>query len=136
MDDFNLKYSRQRFVANTLENMLLLIEQGIDGVYFRDGAELANLLDNTALEVYVYAFKSFEESERERITKTAAALADSFKWIFRWSRSLSPYDIRRAKHCFKVAAELVEELRCKSSCNTLQKCKRFNQAVDAYTAIK
>lgn len=137
MDDFNLKYSRQRFVANALENMLLLIEQGLDGVYYRDNNGLANTLDDAALEVWAYTFKSFEESElKERIKKTATALADSFKGVFRFYRSISPYDIRRAKSTFKQAAELVDALRCKSSCNTLQKCKQLNKAVDAYTTIK
>ena len=136
MDDFNLKYSRQRFVANSFENMLLLIEQGIDGVYFRDDKELANLLDNAALDIYVYALKAFGESElEERIKKTAAALGDSFKDIFRCG-ALSPYDVRRAKSWFKAAALFVDELRCACSLNTLTKCKQLNKALDAYAATK
>ena len=77
---FNSNYTRYVVVANALENMLLLIEQGLDGVYFRDNNALANTLDDAALEVWAYTVKSFDDSElKERIKKTATALGDSFK---------------------------------------------------------
>ena len=137
MNDFNLKYSRQRFVANALENMLLLIEQGLDGVYYRDNNGLANTLDDAAIEVWAYTFKSFDDSElKERIKTTATALSDSFKRVFRFYRSISPYDIRRAKRTFKQAAELVAELRGPLVINWDKTQKQLIKAVDAFTTIK
>lgn len=134
---FNIDYTRRVVVANALENMLLLIEQGLDGVYYRDNNGLANTLDDAALEVWAYTVKSFEESElRERIKKTAAALADSFKYVFRWNRSISPYDIRRAKRCFKQAAELVVELRGPLVINWDKTQQQLSKAVDDFTTIK
>ena len=134
---FESDYTRRVVVANALENMLLLIEQGLDNDYYRDNNGLANTLDDAALEVWAYTFKSFEESElKERIKKTATALGDSFKRIFRWNRSLSPYDIRRAKRTFKQAAELVAELRGPCVLNWNKTQKQLVKAVDAYTAIK
>lgn len=134
---FNVDYTRRVVVANALENMLLLIEQGLDGVYYRDNNGLANTLDDAALEVWAYTVKSFEESElRERIKKTAAALADSFKYVFRWNRSISPYDIRRAKRCFKQAAELVVELRGPLVINWDKTQQQLSKAVDDFTTIK
>ncbi len=134
---FGTDYTRRVVVANALENMLLLIEQGLDGVYYRDNNGLANTLDENALEVWAYAVKSFEEPElKERIKKTATALADSFKWVFRFYRSISPYDIRRAKRTFKQAAELVAELRGPLVLNWDKMQKQLVKAVDAYTTIK
>lgn len=134
---FGTDYTRRVVVANALENMLLLIEQGLDGVYYRDNNGLANTLDDAALEVWVYTFKSFEESERkERIKKTATALGDSFKRVFRFYRSISPSDIRRAKRTFKQAVELVAELRGPFVINWDKTQEQLNKAVDAYTTIK
>lgn len=134
---FNSNYTRHVVVANALENMLLLIEQGLDGVYYRDNNGLANTLDDAALEVWAYTFKSFEESElKERIKKTATALGDSFKRVFRFYRSISPYDIRRAKRCFKQAVELVAELRGPLVINWNTAQKQLSKAVDAFTTIK
>ena len=134
---FNSNYTRYVVVANALENMLLLIEQGLDGVYFRDNNGLANTLDDAALEVWAYTVKSFDDSElKERIKKTATALGDSFKGVFRFYRSISPYDIRRAKHTFKQAAELVAELRGPLVINWDKTQKQLNKAVDAFTTIK
>lgn len=134
---FNPNYTRYVIVANALENMLLLIEQGLDGVYYRDNNGLANTLDDAALEVWAYTVKSFDDSElKERIKKTATALGDSFKWIFRWNRSLSPYDIRRAKRTFKQAAELIAELRGPLVINWDKTQKQLDKAVDAFTTIK
>lgn len=134
---FNSNYTRYAVVANALENMLLLIEQGLDGVYFRDNNALANTLDDAALEVWAYTVKSFDDSElKERIKKTATALADSFKGVFRWNRSISPYDIRRAKRIFKQAAELVAELRGPLVINWDKTQKQLDKAVDAFTTIK
>lgn len=134
---FETDYTRRVVVANALENMLLLIEQGLDGVYFRDNNALANTLDDAALEVWAYTVKSFDDSElKERIKKTATALGDSFKWVFRWNRSISPYDIRRAKRIFKQAAELVAELRGPLVINWDKTQKQLDKAVDAFTTIK
>ena len=134
---FGTDYTRRVVVANALENMLLLIEQGLDGVYFRDNNALANTLDDAALEVWAYTVKSFDESElKERIKKTATALADSFKRVFRFYRSISPYDIRRAKRTFKQAAELVAELRGPLVINWDKTQKQLIKAVDAFTTIK
>ena len=134
---FNSNYTRYVVVANALENMLLLIEQGLDGVYFRDNNALANTLDDAALEVWAYTVKSFDDSElKERIKKTATALGDSFKCVFRWNRSISPYDIRRAKRIFKQAVELVAELRGPLVINWDKTQKQLDKAVDAFTTIK
>ena len=134
---FGTDYTRRVVVANALENMLLLIEQGLDGVYYRDNNGLANTLDDAALEVWAYTVKSFDDSElKERIKKTATALGDSFKWIFRWNRSISPYDIRRAKRTFKQAAELVAELRGPLVIYWDKTQKQLSKAVDAFTTIK
>ena len=134
---FGTDYTRCVVVANALENMLLLIEQGLDGVYYRDNNGLANTLDDAALEVWAYTVKSFDDSElKERIKKTATALGDSFKWVFRWNRSISPYDIRRAKRIFKQAAELVAELRGPLVINWDKTQKQLDKAVDAFTTIK
>ena len=134
---FDSNYTRYVVVANALENMLLLIEQGLDGVYYRDNNGLANTLDDAALEVWAYAFKSFDDSElKERIKKTATALGDSFKRVFRFYRSISPYDIRRAKRTFKQAAELVAELRGPLVINWDKTQKQLVKAVDAFTTIK
>ena len=134
---FGTDYTRRVVVANALENMLLLIEQGLDGVYFRDNNGIANTLDDAALEVWAYTFKSFKESElKERIKKTATALGDSFKRVFRFYRSISPYDIRRAKRTFKQAAELVVELRGPLVINWDKTQKQLDKAVDAFTTIK
>lgn len=134
---FDTDYTRCVVVANALENMLLLIEQGLDGVYYRDNNGLANTLDDAALEVWAYTVKSFDDSElKERIKKTATALGDSFKWVFRWNRSISPYDIRRAKRTFKQAAELVAELRGPLVINWDKTQKQLSKAVDAFTTIK
>lgn len=134
---FGTDYTRRVVVANALENMLLLIEQGLDGVYYRDNNGLANTLDDTALEVWAYTVKSFDDSElKERIKKTATALGDSFKQVFRFYRSISPYDIRRAKRIFKQAAELVAELRGPLVINWDKTQKQLDKAVDAFTTIK
>ena len=134
---FGTDYTRRVVVANALENMLLLIEQGLDGVYYRDNNGLANTLDDAALEVWAYTVKSFDDSElKERIKKTATALGDSFKWVFRWNRSISPYDIRRAKRIFKQAVELVAELRGPLVINWDKTQKQLDKAVDAFTTIK
>ena len=134
---FDSNYTRYVVVANALENMLLLIEQGLDGVYYRDNNGLANTLDDAALEVWAYTVKSFDDSElKERIKKTATALGDSFKWVFRWNRSISPYDIRRAKRIFKQAVELVAELRGPLVINWDKTQKQLDKAVDAFTTIK
>ena len=134
---FDSNYTRYVVVANALENMLLLIEQGLDGVYYRDNNGLANTLDDAALEVWAYAFNSFDDSElEERIKKTATALGDSFKRVFRFYRSISPYDIRRAKRTFKQAAELVAELRGPLVINWDKTQKQLVKAVDAFTTIK
>lgn len=134
---FGTDYTRRVVVANALENMLLLIEQGLDNDYYRDNNGLANTLDENALEVWAYTVKSFQESElKERIKKTATALADSFKGVFRFYRSISPSDIRRAKRTFKQAVELVDELRGALVINWNTAQKQLSKAVDAYTTIK
>lgn len=122
-------------VANSLENMLLLIKLGLEKGFYRNDKELANLLDNAALDIYVLADKELPDWNRDKVKETATGLADSFKWVFRCG-ALSPYDVRRAKAWYKSTVELIDELRGALVLNYKGLCESSNTALDAYAATK